>query len=500
MTTLNRQIAPCVTNRVAPVVASLVVLAGVAGMASASQPQPGEMVRVSVLGNGTQGNSSSQQASIDASGSKVVFLSYSSNFVPGDFNGNQSDVLVGSVQLDGLALASRSTAGQQSSAGAVPGQISGDGRYIVFSSPSNNLVANDFNGASDVFRFDTLTGVTELVSRSLSNGFGNAGSFAPSVSFDGRYVAFESTATNLSSSVGVGICIYVRDMAAGTTRLASVASDGSPANLGSAHASISGDGRYVTFDSAANNLADRDINNTRDVFLHDLVGGSTLMVSRSWDGWSGFDASYGPAQTSSDGRFVVFQSFANDIVLPDSNFSADIFLFDRETGTNERVSVNSAGDLTNFGSSVPSVSDDGRFVVWASDATNLVPGDTNAKSDVFLRDRLLGLTRRLSVEVAGVQGNGNSGRPGLTPDGRFVVFESFASNLVPGDTNGVYDVFVTQVRCPADISADGVVDFGDFLAFFNSFDAGDLNADITGDAGVDFGDFLAFFNAFDVAC
>lgn len=481
-------------------IALVAVLGSLAGMATASGPQPGEIVRVSVLANGTQGNSSSQQASIDASGSRIAFLSYSNNFVPGDFNGNQSDVLLGSVDLNGLALASRSSAGQQSSAGATPGQISGDGRYIVFSSTSNNLVANDFNGASDVFRFDTLTGVTELVSRSLSNGFGNAGSFASSVSFDGRYVAFESTATNLATSAGVGICIYVRDMVAGTTRLASVASDGSPANLGSGHAWISADGRYVTFDSAANNLAERDINNTRDVFLHDLVGGTTLMVSRSWDGWSGFDASYGPAQTSSDGRYVVYQSFANDIVRPDTNFSADIFLYDRVTGLNERVNVNAAGELSNFGSSLPSVSDDARFVVWASDATNMVPGDTNAKSDVFLRDRLLGVTRRLSVSAAGAQGNGNSGRPMITPDGRVVVFESFASNLVAGDTNGVYDIVVTQVRCPADITGDAGVDFGDFLAFFNAFDTGDLHADITGDGSVEFGDFLAFFNAFDAAC
>jgi hypothetical protein len=480
---------------------AVALVSGLAASAVATPPAPGEIVRVNVLPNGTQGNSTSYLPSMDSSGTRIAFQTYSTNLVPGDVNGFQSDVLFASLDSAGLTLASRSTAGAQGTSGSTPGQISGNGRYIVFDSTATNLVAGDTNNSADVFRYDTQTGVLELVSRSVGGGATNGGSFAASISADGRFIAFESTASNLVGGDSNGRTdIFVRDMVSGSMTIASVSTNGFGGDNSSYHAQMSRNGRFVTFDSLATTLVTDDINNLRDVFVRDLQAGTTKLISRAPDGFVAFDSSFGPARMSSDGRYIVYLSFANDIAPPDTNFSGDIFLYDQQTGTNERVNWTYDGLLSNFGSFGPSITDDGRFVVWESDANNMVPGDTNAKYDIFLRDRLLGLTKRLSISLEGDQGNGTSQHSSITPDGKFVVFDSFASNLISGDTNGVYDVFITQVRCPADIDGDGEVAFGDFLAFFNGFDTADLSADINGDSNVDFGDFLGFFNALDTGC
>jgi Tol biopolymer transport system component len=197
---------------------------------------------------------------------------------------------------------------------------------------------------------------------------------------------------------------------------------------------VSGDGRYVAIRSAASNLVDGDTNGVDDIFVSDLAAFSTSRVSLTSAGGQVGGASYEPA-ISADGRYVAFRSAASGIVAGDSNGVADVFVRDRTAGTTERVSVDGAGGQANGASYVPSVSADGRYVAFQSAASNLVGGDTNGADDVFVRDRTAGTTIRVSVGAGGVQANGASGSPAMSANGGFVAFDSSASNLVGSDTN-----------------------------------------------------------------
>ena len=197
----------------------------------------------------------------------------------------------------------------------------------------------------------------------------------------------------------------------------------------------------MAFESKANNLVSRDTNRESDVFVYGITNGRTTRVSVSTTGRQSNGESRG-AKISADGRFVAFYSFASNLVPGDSNAAVDIFLHKRASGTTTRVSVASDEAQANSDSLFPALSADARYVAFDLAASNLVAGDTNGWTDIFLRDRDSGTTTRMSVASNGTQGNNASGRPAVSADGRFVAFISFASNLVPGDSNGTGDIFV----------------------------------------------------------
>jgi len=223
------------------------------------------------------------------------------------------------------------------------------------------------------------------------------------------------------------------DVLAFTERI-SVASDGTQGNSGSANSSISADGRYVVFDSTASNLVSGDTNNYPDIFVHDRVTGITSRISIAPDGTQGNGLSSHPS-ISADGRYVAFESYANNLVSGDTNNTGDIFVYDRITGITSRVSVASYGTQGNNISVNSSISADGRYIAFDSDASNLVSGDTNNFRDIFVRDRVTGITSRISVATDGIQGNSFANFPSISADGRYIAFGSNASNLVSGDTN-----------------------------------------------------------------
>ena len=230
-------------------------------------------------------------------------------------------------------------------------------------------------------------------------------------------------------------------LSAQVTELVSVATGGAQGNDTSTEASISADARFVAFWSDASNLVGGDTNGVEDVFVRDRQTGTTELVSVATGGTQGNARSRYPS-ISSDGRFVVFWSDASNLVAGDTNGSADVFVRDRLSGTTERVSLAAGGAQGNADSLGPSISASGRFVAFWSLATNLVAGDTNAWNDVFVRDRQSATTERVSVATGGAQGDFNSYDPSISADGRFVAFESGATNLVAGDTNGSFDVFL----------------------------------------------------------
>ncbi|HET8944260.1 MAG TPA: calcium-binding protein [Dehalococcoidia bacterium] len=351
------------------------------------------------------------------------------------------------------------TSGQQGDGLSGYPSVSGDGRYVAFSSDATNLAPGDTNLATDIFVRDRLSGVTEWVSVSVTGGAGDGTSYVPAISADGRYVAFASSASNLVAGDANGVTdVFVRDRVAGTTALVSVDGAGNQGNNPSYESSLSADGRFVAFRSASDNLVPGDTNKADDVFVRDRLAGTTTRVSLANDGSQSNRNNYAPG-ISSDGRFVVFWSSASNLVAGDTNHKDDVFVRDTLAGTTVRASVSSAGAEADGRSNDAAISGDGRFVTFRSHASNLVAGDTNTTGDVFVNDLSTGATELVSAS-GGVSGDGISGYPDINHDGSLVVFRSAASNLVSGDTNGAVDVFVRDriagVTSLASVDSTGV--------------------------------------------
>ena len=410
---------------------------------------PGTVCRVSVASDGTQADRDSFRPSISADGRFVAFDSWASTLVPGDTG--MSDVFVHDHLTEQTTRASVASDGTQGNQSSFWPSISADGRYVAFTSRASNLVPDDTNGVWDVFVHDLQTRATTRVSVASdgTQGNGDSGGSSPllyglSISSDGRYVAFASHASSLVPGDTNGKWdIFIRDRQTGQTTRVSVASDGAEGNDNSYGLGISADGRYVPFYSCASNLVSGDTNNTFDVFVHDRQIGQTTCVSVASDGTEG-NGSSGGSSISADGRYVAFGSRASNLVPGDSNGAYDAFVHDRQTGQTTRVSVASDETEGNGGSGSPSISADGRYMEFYSRASNLVPGDSNGACDVFVHDRQTGQTTRVSVASDGTEANEESGLYGsiISADGRYVAFASGASNLVANDTNGYRDVFV----------------------------------------------------------
>lgn len=344
-----------------------------------------------------------------------------------------------------------STGGAAGDADSQLASISGDGRFVAFWSLASTLVGGDTNGTSDVFVHDRSTGVTERASVDskerqsvggdrdgvLDTNFGR-----PAISADGRFVVFASSATNLvNGDRNRAVDVFLRDRAAGTTERVSLVGRKSEANGESSHPAISPDGRFVVFASFADNLVAGDTNFVSDVFLRDRQAGTTERVSVSSAGEQADNNSDGSA-ISADGRFVAFASSASNLAAGDNDGASDVFLRDRQAGTTEGVSI--VAPSVGFGghTGAPAISANGRYVAFDSWEPDLVPGDTNNSFDVFVRDRVTGGLERVSVDSAGVQGDDWSLAPSISADGRFVAFHSFAGNLVADDGNFDFDVFL----------------------------------------------------------
>lgn len=397
--------------------------------------------RVSVGPGGVQGNGESFHPALSAGGRFLAFYSGASNLVPDDTN-NVPDVFLRDRQAGTTERISVARSGAQGNGLSFRPTITADGNLVAFESEASNLVPGDANGVPDVFLRDRTTGSTFRVSVGQGGAQGNGGSHWPVPSRGGRFVAFASDASNLVLNDTNGTSdIFVRDRVAGTTKRMSIRTGGAQANGYSFDPTISEDGRFVAFYSLASNLVAGDSNGTGDVFVHDRLTGTTERVSIDSRGSQGNSISFRPS-LSANGRLVAFFSFASNLVSGDTNGAQDVFVRDRQAGTTERVSVTSGGTQGNGDSDSPKLSADGRFVAFRSSATNLMPGDTNGVDDVFVRDRQTGTTERVSVRSNGGQANGDSTFMVISSGGRFVAFQSAASNLVLGDTNGGWDVFV----------------------------------------------------------
>ena len=438
------------------VIAVLVAaLAGVAAADVAAAPAPGFTELVSVSSAGVQGDQDSELPSVSADGRFVAFASFSDNLVAGDTNGRSDifvrDRLTGTTERVSVSSAGRQAEGDSGILGGMGApSISADGRFVAFDSEGTNLVRGDTNGTADVFVRDRLLGTTERISAGAQFGGGTEGT----ISDDGNRVAFVSFADDIvAPDTNFTSDIFVRDRTTGVTVRATDAQDGSQANSSSFNPDLNANGQLVAFDSFASNLAPGDDDGAVDVFVRDLDTGVTEGISLSPAGSSGVLNHGSGATISPNGRWVAFSTQETNL-FPDANGPVeDVVLFDRTSRTYEVESVNDTGAQGNDNSNQPSVSADGRYVAFTSFAQNLVPEDANFRNDVFVRDRVARTTRRVSVGSAGEEGDLDSLAPAIDADGQVIAFSSSASTFVPeSQPFFASDVFVRDARPAADLA------------------------------------------------
>jgi len=401
-------------------------------------------VRVSVSTNGIQSTGGdAEKAAISANGEFVAFTSPATNLVPSDANGKK-DVFLRELRSGVTTRVSVNSVGAEANGDSANPSISADGRFVAFDSTATDLVSGDSNGLQDVFIHDRQTGQTTRVSVDSTGAEAVGGnSIEPSISADGRVVAFLSNATNLvSNDNNAKTDVFVHDRATGQTTRANLGPANVEANNFSSSPAISADGHVVAFVSDADNLVSGgDLNGVKDVFVHDLVAGKTKRVSTGPEGVEGNGDSRFPS-LSANGSAVAFQSFATNLVPGDTNAVEDVFV--TRGARPVRVSMGVSGVQGNNGSVDARISDDGLSVVFVSAASNLVPNDTNGAIDVFV---VRGTNpARMNLGPGAAEADLASSGPTITANGRIVAYRSDATTLIDDDTNADTDVFVSQLR------------------------------------------------------
>ncbi|MCL4805196.1 MAG: hypothetical protein KJ046_12920 [Anaerolineae bacterium] len=405
----------------------------------------GSTTIISVSSAGVVGNGESISPSMSNNGRFVAFESSATNLVPDDTN-DVMDVFVHDRQTGITERISVTGDGVQGNGASTSSHISANGRYIVFKSEADNLVP-DVWGGTNIYLKDRTTEYLELISVTPTGG-GDGCSSDPAVSDNGRYVAFYSCQKGYAGGATGGYFnVFVRDRWVAETYLISVSLAGNPGNNHSwGRIGISGDGSQVFFASWASDLVAGDDNNTLDVFVRHWGMGVTELLSKSNSNQEGNDHT-GGGDPSADGNRFAFGSAASNLVPDDTNDVADAFYRDRVTGTTHRISYATDGSEVYSPTGSEAISPDGRFIVMYSSSSYLVSNDTNQEPDIFVYDTETGRINRVSISSNGTEANGPSlYLSDIALDGRVVVFTSQATNLVPGagDSNNNWDIFARE--------------------------------------------------------
>lgn len=404
-----------------------------------------QIERISVDSDENQAAGDSYQASISDNGTVIAFRSNAANLVAGDTN-EWPDIFVRDLATGATERVSLTTSGAESSSYSKAPDVSGDGQIVVYEGRSG--------GITTVFVHDRVAASNSSPLPDTTNGSAsppNQARVDPRISGDGSFLVFQTRSTLQNAYPGsirpipddndTDPDVFVYDLQSAPTppiQRISRLTNGDSLDADHRNPDLSTTGQFAVFESFSELLPD-DANNQADVLHKDRQSGLLQLVSVTSTGASGNAASLEPA-ISGDGNLVAFRSAASDLVTGDTNARLDIFVRDMSAGTTERVSVSSSGDEANQNSHEPSISNDGRYVVFRSNASNLVPNDTNLRTDVFVHDRDTGTTA-IASRPPGGQADGNSSHPEISGDGRWIVFESDATNLVIDDTNEARDVF-----------------------------------------------------------
>ncbi|MCU0753584.1 MAG: hypothetical protein MUE46_00475 [Xanthomonadales bacterium] len=434
------------TIRRAPLAMALLVLAPIA-LAQTSRVESLTYANPEVLGAQGAGMDVSGrccQPRLSEDGRHVLFVSAASNLIAGDHNGVEDlflrDRQTGRTRMVNVRADGRP--GRSTTASSeVAGSVSADGRLVAFSSRQNDLVAGDSNQTADVFLHDTATGSTLLLVTGIGGAPADAGARHPAISASGRYVAFESSSTNLlAGPAGSAPQVYLLDRDSNTLERISVTPGGQPAAAGGELATVSDDGRYVAFLSASDDLvAGVGNNGVQQLYLRDRQLGQTRRLSER--AGAPADGVIRTAQIAGNGSNVVFQSDATNLISGDGNLLEDIFVVPVTGGAITRVSVASTGGESDRASRNPTISRNGRRIGFDSAAV-LAGGGVLDVSQVYLRDLDAGTTVLASVNNGGANGNGEEFDAGLSADGAVIAFNASSSNLVAGDSNQFNDRFV----------------------------------------------------------
>ena len=407
---------------------------------------PAQIDRISVASSGQQAAGDSYQSAVSSDGTVVAFRSNAANLVPGDTN-EWPDIFVRDLTTNSTERVSLTETGAQTSSYSKAPSISGDGQIVAYEGRYGRGVVTVF-----VHDRSSSTNVSIVPDTLGTQAIAPAqGRVDPVISGDGSIVAFQTDSTlqnafpeqirPVNDDLDTDPDVFLYDLQTIPTpaiRRVSRLSNGDSLDADNRNPTLSTDGRFIAFESFSDLLAD-DSNNDADILHKDRQSGLLQLVSATPAGTSGNGTSLEPA-LSADGSLVAFRSSASDLVAGDSNDRLDIFVRDLSSGTTELVSVASGGSQADQNSFEPDLSGDGRYVVFRSNASNLVLADLNQRTDIFVRDRDRGLTQRVG-QPSGGESNGNSTNPSISEDGRWIVFESDASNLVAGDSNRARDIF-----------------------------------------------------------
>lgn len=395
---------------------------------------------ISVASDGTLANGNSSNSSMSSDGRYVVFRSLARNLVPETTTGLQiylRDRSAGTTEL--ISVNESGAAGDADSSDA---KVSDNGRYAVFSSYAKNLIPGVFSYKSQIYLRDRLENKNQLISKTVNGGPATAGCIYPNISADGRYVVYTCASNNLvADDTNNLLDIFVYDRITDQTQRVSVSSDGTPGNdysLGGAF--ISADGRYVVFTSKASNLVANDTNDANDVFVHDRIAGTTKLISMSSDGvqGNGESSSFG-GDITPDGRLITFHSVATNLVSGDTNGSRDVFVHNQTTGVTDLVSIApNGGQFSGAHMTNPNISDDGRYVAFTwNDTYNHI---------AYVRDLQTSVTTKLTFNGGAGYWPEHTYESGISSNGRYVLIHSNRPDIVAGDTNNAMDVFLVDLE------------------------------------------------------
>lgn len=436
--------------------------------------------RISVGTDGLEANNESYHPFASADGRFVAFISFADNFVPEADGVTKclenficTDVFLRDRVADTTIRLSNSLDGNQGNNTSFEPYVSNDGQRILFSSVADNLVPGDTNDDSDFYGSDGFIwepGQPLVRITTKANGDQIKGNSSGFLSGDGKTVYFQSNGQEIMPALYPEVVeVYKRDMTTGVITHVPVTYDGSLINGDIINLQTDDIGRYIVFTALATNIIPNDINGKEDIYIFDTQSGEVKLVSHTPTGFVGNDHSAAP-MLSPDGTFVAFRSSASDLVPNDTNGTSDVFLYNIATEEVTRVSVAADGTQANGYSKDAAVCQGGKFVAFTSEATNLVPNDTNGQRDIFIRHTATGAIEIATSSDNGELGNGKSYKSRFLPGCDGLMYATDSSNIVPNDTNGMRDLFLREITLLPDLSQSqqlvrGSADAGDLLTY-----------------------------------
>ena len=450
----------------------IVVIAGI--LQGHSLGQSIQLVSVSTTEEQANFHAAAFEGGYSADGKLVLLSSQATNLVIPDVNGTMYDLFIRDVAASTTTYGNVNSQGEQANTAPTQfGRISANGRYVVFGTAASNMPGAG-GGIQQAYLHDRVTGETELISVSTAGQPANGASGAGCVTPDGRFVTFSSFGTNVVNQPYRAPQGFIRDRLTSETTLVTINSQGQPVeslpNSGPGAVYMSNDGRFVAFSNLYNDLMPNGQVTWRKIYLHDRQTGQTTLVSVPYDGLP-LNGDCGSVPIiSGDGRFVLFRSTASNLVPNDTNGVQDVFVRDVAAGVTYCVSVSSTGEQANAAcSNTISMSPNGRFCAFASAATNLDPNDNNNFIDGFVHDLWTGTTEKVTYNWQGEGINADASISGVSLDGRVVLIGSLGTNVIQQPVNGLFATYLRERGKLGDVNRDGVVNVIDLLAIINAW-------------------------------